>query len=50
MMLTGGVAASVAEVLTIPLDTAKVRLQVQASGAAGGKYNGMFHCIRTMIA
>lgn len=29
MMLSGGVAASIAEILTIPFDTAKVRLQVQ---------------------
>ena len=47
MMLSGGTAASIAEILTIPLDTAKVRLQVQAGGA-GSKYNGMFHCIKTM--
>ena len=26
MMLSGGVAASIAEIITIPLDTAKVRL------------------------
>lgn len=45
MMLSGGTAACIAEVLTIPLDTAKVRLQVQG---AGGKYNGMLHCVRTM--
>ena len=47
MMLSGGVAGSIAEILTIPLDTAKVRLQVQS---AGGKYTGMLHCIRTMAA
>lgn len=46
-MLSGGTAASIAEILTIPLDTAKVRLQVQAGGASS-QYNGMFHCIKTM--
>ena len=46
MMLSGGTAACIAEVITIPLDTAKVRLQVQGSAA---KYNGMFHCITTMV-
>lgn len=47
MMLSGGVAGSIAEILTIPLDTAKVRLQVQG---AGGQYRGMLHCVRTMAA
>ena len=47
MMLTGGVAASIAEVLTIPIDTTKVRLQVQGTGS---KYNGMIHCIKTIAA
>ena len=45
MMLSGGVAASIAEIVTIPLDTAKVRLQVQG---VGGQYHGMLHCVRTM--
>ena len=47
MMLSGGVSASIAEIATIPLDTAKVRLQVQG---VGGKYNGMLDCICTMAA
>ena len=47
MMLTGGIAGSVAEIATIPLDTAKVRLQIQSNT---GKYKGMFHCMRTMLA
>ena len=47
MMLSGGTAACIAEVITIPLDTAKVRLQVQGENK---KYKGMSHCIRTMIA
>jgi solute carrier family 25 uncoupling protein 8/9 len=46
MMLTGGIAGSVAEIATIPLDTAKVRLQIQSNT---GKYRGMFHCMRTML-
>jgi solute carrier family 25 uncoupling protein 8/9 len=33
--------------LTIPLDTAKVRLQIQGDKP---KYSGMFNCIKTMIA
>jgi solute carrier family 25 uncoupling protein 8/9 len=42
--------------LTIPLDTAKVRLQIQGQmkaemGAAyQAKYNGMFHAIKTIFA
>jgi hypothetical protein len=47
MMLTGGVAGCIAEIATIPLDTAKVRLQVQSNQ---GKYHGMLHCIKTMAA
>ncbi len=46
-MLTGGVAGCIAEIATIPLDTAKVRLQVQSNQ---GKYRGMLHCIKTMAA
>jgi len=56
MMITGGVAGSVGEIATIPLDTAKVRLQIQGGkgqGAAGAdsalKYRGMLHAI-TVIA
>ena len=29
MMLSGGTAASLSELITIPLDTSKVRLQIQ---------------------
>jgi solute carrier family 25 uncoupling protein 8/9 len=47
MMITGGIAGCIAEIATIPLDTAKVRLQVQTEQA---KYKGMFHCIKTMAA
>lgn len=35
MMLTGGVAGCVAEAATIPLDTAKVRLQIQGEPISG---------------
>lgn len=47
MMLTGGLAGSIAEIATIPLDTAKVRLQVQTQQA---KYKGLLHCVKTMAA
>lgn len=46
-------SASFAEFCTIPLDTAKVRLQLQASGSAGGgapKYRGMLGTMRTVAA
>mmetsp|Transcript_19347 Transcript_19347/g.16564 ORF Transcript_19347/g.16564 Transcript_19347/m.16564 type:complete len:84 (+) Transcript_19347:61-312(+) len=50
--LSGGLAASIAEVLTIPLDTAKVRLQVQGKVASGTgtHYNGLFDCVRKIAA
>ena len=35
-MLTAGTAACIADIVTFPLDTAKVRLQVQGEGGAGG--------------
>ena len=44
-------SASFAEACTIPLDTAKVRLQLQGASAAGGaapKYNGMFGTMMTV--
>lgn len=47
MMLTGGISGCIAEIATIPLDTAKVRLQVQSNQ---GKYRGLLHCVRTMAA
>jgi solute carrier family 25 uncoupling protein 8/9 len=47
MMLSGGISGGVAEIAPIPLDTAKVRLQVQSNT---GKYRGMFHCVRTMAS
>lgn len=50
-MLSAGAAASVAEMATIPIDTSKVRLQIQGEGAAMAagqqlKYRGM---IQTML-
>jgi solute carrier family 25 uncoupling protein 8/9 len=48
-MITAGFAASLAEILTIPLDTAKVRLQIQLKGSSGPKYLGMSNCISTML-
>jgi len=50
-MLSAGVAASVAEVITIPLDTAKVRLQIQGLRLKPGepkKYTGMLNAIATI--
>ncbi|KAM9728849.1 dicarboxylate carrier UCP2-like [Menidia menidia] len=50
-----GTAACIADLVTFPLDTAKVRLQIQgearASAAAGNptKYRGVFGTILTMI-
>ena len=53
--LAGGVASATAELLTLPIDITKVRLQAQRSGPTTGKnkpvvhYNGMVHAARTMI-
>jgi len=47
-MLTGGIAGSIAEIATIPLDTAKVRLQIQGSQLKPGevaKYKGLLNCV-----
>jgi solute carrier family 25 uncoupling protein 8/9 len=51
MMLSGGLAGCVAEVLTIPLDTVKVRLQIQGEGLAKGqplKYRGVVGTLATV--
>lgn len=53
--LAGGAASATAELLTLPIDITKVRLQAQRSGpsATTGKpavhYNGMLHAAQTMI-
>ncbi|XP_075705815.1 mitochondrial brown fat uncoupling protein 1 [Rhinoderma darwinii] len=49
-----GTAACIADLFTFPLDTAKVRLQIQgestASGAVNGiRYKGVFGTIRTIV-
>jgi len=53
-MLCGSIAGSVAELLTIPIDTAKVRLQIQGQSKGQPnyvkKYNGMIHAIKTIYA
>lgn len=45
-----GTAACIAEAVTIPIDTAKVRLQLQGGLAVAGKqtgaYSGTVDCIR----
>lgn len=43
---TAGVAACVADLFTFPLDTTKVRLQIQGEGGASNKSSGVF---RTLI-
>jgi solute carrier family 25 (mitochondrial uncoupling protein), member 8/9 len=45
--LCGGAAACWAEVCTIPLDTIKVRLQIQGQTK---KYSGMLNCLTTVVA
>lgn len=46
--LAAGSGACVAEVLSLPMDTAKVRLQLQSGSGAGAQYRGMFHAVRTI--
>ncbi|KAL7678447.1 putative mitochondrial carrier domain protein [Plasmopara halstedii] len=53
-LLSGGAASATAELLTLPIDITKVRLQSQRSGSASGSkavthYTGMLHTIQTMI-
>ncbi len=44
LMVIGGMSGSVAEVITIPLDTVKVRMQVMQK-----EYSGFFQCIRAIL-
>jgi len=51
-MAAAGFAASVAEVVSIPMDTTKVRLQIQGESTISSstpKYRGMTHAIFTII-
>ena len=50
-MITAGFAGSLAEIVTIPLDTAKVRLQIQKKQEVGvkQKYSGLINCVKTMV-
>jgi len=54
-MAAAGTAASVAEVVSIPMDTTKVRLQLQGeavntkAASEGPKYRGMTHAIVTIV-
>ncbi|XP_031132595.1 mitochondrial brown fat uncoupling protein 1 [Sander lucioperca] len=50
-MASAGAAACVADLFTFPLDTAKVRLQIQGEmkGVEGIRYRGVFGTISTMI-
>ncbi|XP_043917553.1 mitochondrial brown fat uncoupling protein 1 [Protopterus annectens] len=52
--LSAGTAACIADLITFPLDTAKVRLQIQGESVAGEaaksiRYRGVFGTIATMI-
>ncbi|XP_030607896.1 mitochondrial brown fat uncoupling protein 1 [Archocentrus centrarchus] len=50
-MASAGAAACIADIVTFPLDTAKVRLQIQGEKKAVGgiRYKGVFGTISTMI-
>ncbi|XP_013863250.1 mitochondrial brown fat uncoupling protein 1 [Austrofundulus limnaeus] len=50
-MASAGAAACVADIVTFPLDTAKVRLQIQGEKKAveGIRYRGVFGTISTMV-
>ncbi|XP_062379136.1 mitochondrial brown fat uncoupling protein 1 [Sardina pilchardus] len=50
-VLSAGTAACIADLVTFPLDTAKVRLQIQGEkvAASGIRYKGVFGTITTMI-
>ncbi|XP_022625802.1 mitochondrial uncoupling protein 2-like [Seriola dumerili] len=50
-MASAGAAACIADIITFPLDTAKVRLQIQGEQKAveGIRYRGVFGTITTMI-
>ncbi|XP_043969352.1 mitochondrial brown fat uncoupling protein 1 [Gambusia affinis] len=50
-MASAGAAACIADVVTFPLDTAKVRLQIQGEKQAVGgiRYRGVFGTISTMV-
>ncbi|XP_008289833.1 mitochondrial uncoupling protein 2-like isoform X2 [Stegastes partitus] len=50
-MASAGAAACIADIVTFPLDTAKVRLQIQGEkkGVEGIRYRGVFGTISTMI-
>ena len=45
-MITGGLAGSFGEIVTIPLDTAKIRMQVQSGE---NKYQGLLDCLRRIL-
>ena len=48
-MLTAGTAACIADIVTFPLDTAKVRLQVQGEGGAGGGKRGVLRTLGHVV-
>lgn len=48
-LLCAGLGGSVAEIITIPFDTMKVRLQLSQKGGTGIKYDGLLDCGRSMV-
>jgi solute carrier family 25 (mitochondrial uncoupling protein), member 8/9 len=48
-LVCAGLGGSTAEILTIPFDTMKVRLQLSQKGGTGQRYSGLLDCGRSMI-
>lgn len=48
--MAAGTAMSIAEICTIPLDTVKVRLQIQSTSVGYVQYTGMMNCMTRMAA
>ena len=48
-LICAGLGGSVAEILTLPFDTMKVRLQLSQKGGTGVKYNGLLDCGKVMV-
>lgn len=48
-LLTAGTSACIADIVTFPLDTAKVRLQVQGEGGSGGRKTGVLRTLGNVV-
>nr|XP_040564195.1 mitochondrial uncoupling protein 2-like isoform X2 [Lepeophtheirus salmonis] len=48
-LLTAGTAACIADTITFPLDTVKVRLQIQGEGQVGKINSGVFETLRGIV-